>query len=159
MISSPSVSPIILLVEDSDDDAFFFSRLLKKCGYADRYIRLSDGRSALEYLAKSGLDSKESEGITDGKGAARPDLIFLDLKLPTVSGFEVLEWITAQKFAIRFDLTVLSGSDQLTDMKRAAALGASDYLVKPIRLEQLRSRLEAWQRRSGQAAASPAEMV
>ncbi len=135
---SSRLCPTILLVEDSDDDAFFFARLLKKCELPCNYVHLADGRAALEYLEKC-VSSCPLESLP-----VRPDLVFLDLKLPGVSGFEILQWLANRALETPLSVAVLSGSDQGMDISRAAALGAPDYFVKPIRLEQLRSRLEAW---------------
>jgi len=142
-MSSPPLCPTILLVEDCDDDAFFFARLLKKWGGACRYVHVSDGRAALDYLGKNAFSDRPA-GQT-----GRPDLIFLDLKLPVVTGFEILEWLVARNFTPRFEVSVLSGSDQGMDLNRADSLGVSGYFVKPLRLEQLQAQLELWQTRNG----------
>lgn len=145
--------PTLLLVEDSDDDAFFFARLLKKCDLPCNYVRMADGRAALEYLGKC-LASPQMEGVP-----VRPDLVFLDLKLPAVSGFEILHWLSGRTLEAPLSVTVLSGSDQVTDINRATALGAPNYFVKPIRLEQLRSRLESWYRQNVHSPQSSRALV
>lgn len=70
-----------------------------------------------------------------------PDLIYLDLKMPVMNGFEVLDWIRLQPFAASLRLTVLSGSDQEKDRHRAKSLGASRYLVKPVTPQDLQDDL------------------
>lgn len=128
----------VLLIEDSDDDAYFFSRLLKKSDVPHRYTRICDGRAALTYLVEC-LSSEEKIEST------RPHLIFIDLKLPVVSGFEILEWLAVRKQESSIEVAVLSGSDQQADVARATSLGAADYFVKPLALQQLRNRLDRWQ--------------
>jgi CheY-like chemotaxis protein len=132
MPESPS-RPIVLLVEDSEDDAYFFRHTVKKSGLDCQLIHVVDGGAARDYLAAA---------IASPQDAANPwpDLIFLDLKLPTFSGFEVLEWIRAQKIARELDVAVLSGSEDDSDVSRAMALGASAYYVKPVTADQLRAR-------------------
>jgi DNA-binding response OmpR family regulator len=77
-------------------------------------------------------------------GGRAPDLVFLDLKIPTFNGFEVLTWIRDQHFDPPLDVAVLSGSEHTTDVQRAHLLGATGYYVKPISIEQLRARFQNW---------------
>ena len=123
-----------MLVEDSDDDAFFFERILRKSGFQHQLLRHENGRDAMSYLEKTLIQS----------AGPRPALIFLDLKLPGVNGFELLQWMSDRGIKTLLDVTILSGSDQPEDVLRAASLGAPDYLVKPLRVEQLTERLNAW---------------
>jgi CheY-like chemotaxis protein len=137
----PRSCPHLLLVEDSDDDAFFFERILRKSGLPYALTRQDNGTAALSFLTQCARAGDDSSNC--------PDLIFLDLKLPGASGFEILQWLSVNKLPRPYKVAVLSGSDQPVDLARAASLGASDYLVKPLHLEQLQSRLQSW------AAASP----
>jgi CheY-like chemotaxis protein len=147
LMSSNSSIPLILLVEDSEDDAFFFRWTLDKCGMACDVTHSIDGAAAIEYL----------QGVLAGT-QPRPDLIFLDLKIPTFTGFEVLAWIGQQHFEPPLDVAVLSGSEHAIDVQRAHALGASGYYVKPLSVEQLRGRFEAWRtKRDDQTSAHELE--
>jgi CheY-like chemotaxis protein len=122
------------LVEDSEDDAFFFRWTMEKSGLPCEITHAMDGAAAVRYLE----DALE--------GAARiPDLVFLDLKLPTFSGFEVLEWIRTRNFSPLLDVAVLSGSEHSSDVARARALGVTAYYAKPLSVAQLRERFDAWQ--------------
>lgn len=120
----------ILLVEDSEDDLFFFKRSLKQTGVDAQLVHQPDGRSAVEYLERV-LAGNES----------MPDLMFLDLKMPAFTGFEVLEWIAQRSLLRLLPVAVLSGSEQPGDVERALALGATAYFVKPILVQQLRTRI------------------
>lgn len=128
--------PFVLLVEDSDDDAFFFRWTLEKCGLAADIVHVFEGAAAIQHLEKS-LQP----------GSRRPDLIFLDLKIPNFSGFEVLTWIRDHHFEPPLDVAVLSGSEHTMDIQRAHSLGASAYYVKPLSVEQLRARFARWHAR------------
>jgi len=121
----------ILLVEDSEDDAFFFDLALQKSGWLCARDHVIDGGQAVDYLEAS------------YKSATAPDLVFLDLKLPVLTGFEVLQWIATQDFEPRLHVVILSGSDHQADIVRARELGATDYLVKPVSPEELKKRLTA----------------
>lgn len=130
---SPS-QPVVLLVEDSEDDAFFFTRALRLAGCTHAPMHIMDGGAAIAHLAQ----------VLQGN-APTPDLVFLDLKIPTRSGFEVLEWVRMRAFGPGLDIAVLSGSEQRADVERAMALGATAYYVKPVLVQQLKTRIVAWQ--------------
>ena len=119
-------SPRVLLVEDSEDDAFFFRWTLQKCGVSCELVHVVDGGAALSHL----------KDVLNGR-IARPDLVFLDLKLPMYSGFDVLTWIKAQHFDPPLTVFILSGSEHASDVARARELVAAGYFVKPISAQQL----------------------
>lgn len=127
-------TPMVLLVEDSEDDRFFFKRALSKAQCPHELVSVVDGHEALEYLGRSTRPEASDK-------SARPDLIFLDLKLPKFSGFEVLKWLKERDLLPRLRVVVLSGSDQEKDRQLARELGAADYVVKPVQPEYLRASL------------------
>jgi CheY-like chemotaxis protein len=113
----------ILLVEDSEDDLFFFRRLLAKAGVKSPVDVATDGQQAIDHLSQA----------ISGNGGAHPPvprLIFLDLKLPLRGGFEVLDWIRAQAALAHVVVVVLSSSAETRDVVQAFKLGAQGYLVK-----------------------------
>jgi CheY-like chemotaxis protein len=115
---------VILLVEDDEHDAFFFRRALAKAGF-DLTVRLvTDGEQALQYLNGEGK-------YADRAAHPLPNVIFLDLKLPYLSGMEVLEYIQGQPAFSQIQIIVLTSSSEERDRKRAFELGAKEYLVKP----------------------------
>lgn len=146
-MSSASSRPIILLAEDSEDDAFFFRWTLQKAGLDCELIHVWNGEEAVRALARW------REAGANGRRSG-PDLIFLDLKMPTLTGFEVLEWIRQHPFDLPLDVSVLSGSEHSSDVERAKSLGASAYYTKPISAEHLRARFEAWQKSTGATPAA-----
>ena len=112
----------ILLVEDTEDDAYFFKRRLEKSGLDCTLHRVGNGAQAVAFLQKAAASQPE----------AFPQIIFLDLKMPIMNGFDVLEWLRGQPFGAQMPVVILSGSEHQNDRERAAQLGATDYLVKPI---------------------------
>ena len=129
-VNNASDNPIVLLVEDSDDDAFFFERSFAMANVSAELVRVADGGAAVKYL---------EHAATRPRNFAERCVIFLDLKLPVLGGFEVLQWIRERGLA--FEVIVLSGSDLESDITLARQLGASDYLAKPISAEAIRKRL------------------
>lgn len=108
----------VLLVEDNDDDLFFFRRLIAKAGLTLSLAVATDGQQAVEHLKHT---------MSTGHP---PRLLFLDLKLPLRGGFEVLQWVRSQPPLSGMVVVVLSSSAELRDVEQAYALGAQSYLVK-----------------------------
>ena len=119
-------TPLILLVEDSEDDAFFFERAFQKSGLACALTHVTDGGQAVKLL---------EDAVANPENL--PHTIFLDLKMPVRNGFEVLEWMRSQGFPSTLNVVVLSGSDHEADKARATQLGAAAYLVKPVKVGDL----------------------
>jgi CheY-like chemotaxis protein len=115
------MSRSILLVEDNEDDVFFFKAAAKKAGLSQGVISAGNGRDAIDTLKR----------YASGDTSVRLSLVLLDLKMPFVSGLEVLEWAQSQP-ALRFlPIVVLTSSEQEADIESAYRLGAASFLVKP----------------------------
>jgi DNA-binding response OmpR family regulator len=128
MINGQNPTMGVLLVEDSEEDIFFFKRSLAKSGVTPELFLATDGKSAVSILSNEEL-------------RARICLVFLDLKLPLMNGFDVLRWIRSEQIDPLPRIVILSGSSHTSDRVLAAELGVSDYLVKPITPEAIRERL------------------
>lgn len=119
---------IILLVEDSEDDVFFMTRAFKAAGLVTPLARVENGEKAIDYLA----------GRPPYDDRARfpfPSLVLLDLKMPFVSGFEVLRWVRSQ-YCPKVPVIVFTTSSQERDVETAYELGANAYIVKPDHAEE-----------------------
>lgn len=116
--------PTILLVEDNDDDVFAMQRGLRKTQLTYRLQVVSDGQKAMDYLSGTGA-------YVDRESCPIPTIIFLDLKLPYVDGFELLQWLRAQPMFRDIAVVVLTGSGEQSDRDRAAGLSVRAYVVKP----------------------------
>jgi CheY-like chemotaxis protein len=117
--------PPILVAEDSEDDFFFFRRALRSAGIENPLLRFRDGSELVKFL--EGIPAREI-----GPMQHEPWLLFVDITMPMMNGFELLDWIAHAKNIPKFRPVVLSGSYRTEDVNRAKALGAVDYLVKPI---------------------------
>lgn len=115
----------ILLVEDSADDVEFFVRTFKKVSPAARLHVVEDGREALDFVFCTG--SHAGRNI-----ANRPRVIFLDLKLPKVSGLEVLRRLKDDPRMRTIPIVVLSSSQEERDLIESYELGVNSYIVKPM---------------------------
>jgi CheY-like chemotaxis protein len=126
------LSRTILIVEDNEDDLFAVTRALKKARISNPVRVVTDGREAVDYLSGAGKFSDRAEFPI-------PFLIFMDLKLPGLTGFQVMEWIRDQYHLSSIAVVVLTSSDELRDHQRAQALGVRSYLVKPPTVEDLKA--------------------
>jgi DNA-binding response OmpR family regulator len=113
----------ILIVEDDENDAFFFQRTLRKIGMLNPLHNARDGQEAIDYLKGTGKFARRAE-------FPLPGLILLDLKLPFVMGLDVLKWIR-QSSELSPIVIILSSSADERDIASAYRLGANAYLVKP----------------------------
>lgn len=136
----------ILLVEDNEDDVFLMKRALKSARIFNPLQVAEDGNLAIEYLAGEGP-------FADRALFPYPAVMFLDLKLPHKSGFEVLAWLNGRRDLVRPVVVVLSSSNSPQDMEQVLALGGGLYAIKPpdAALFQRISEMFgiAWQRQLG----------
>ena len=118
----------ILLVEDSDSDARLIQRALLIAGVANHVRHIANGRQAVFYL----------QGLIETPGKAAPSVLLLDLKLPSMNGFEILSWVRQQENAFSKTLRiVLTDLNYIANVRKAYALGAHSFLGKPIGQEDL----------------------
>ena len=108
----------VVVVEDNENDAMMTTRALKNVEPPLKVTVLEDGECAVTSLT--------------GPNDIKPDLIFLDLKLPKVHGLEVLKALKLDAAARGVPVLVLSSSDEPKDIETATQLGCEGYLRKPI---------------------------
>ena len=114
----------VLLAEDSEDDAFLLTRAFQKAGVGKPVHVCRDGQEMIDYLSGA-------EKFQDRTAYPLPTMLLLDLKMPKVNGFEVLEWLRQREMSHDLRAAVLSSSDHPNDVRRAYELGAWFYFVKP----------------------------
>ena len=120
----------ILIGEDSEDDGFFLKRGFRNIGLKNPVQILTDGAKVIDYLRGEGE-------FEDRANFPFPSVLFLDIKMPRVDGFQVLEWLRDHQQCKVIPTLMFSSSDQPEDVERAYQLGANAYLEKPASLAEL----------------------
>jgi CheY-like chemotaxis protein len=114
----------VLVAEDDLGDVLLLQRAFTKAGVKQPVFFARDGQEVMDYL----------EGVPPFDNPVLyplPNLLLLDLKLPGVSGFEVLDWLRGHVRLRHLLVVVFSNSDRPEDVQRAYALGANSYIIKP----------------------------
>lgn len=117
--------PSLLVVDDNEDNRYTLTRRLKREGYSD-VTEVGDGLAALEALAQSSYD-----------------LVLLDVMMPEMNGYEVLERMQADPEMRETPVIVISAIDEIQSAVRCIEAGAEDYLPKPFNAVLLRARIRA----------------
>ena len=120
---------IILLIDDNEDDAKLTKMSLESNNIANQVIVIDDGADALEYIFCQGKYAQRD--ITD-----IPAVILLDIKLPKVSGLQILEKIRADKRTNKFPVVLLTSSTEEKDMIEGYEKGCNSYICKPVDFKQ-----------------------
>ena len=118
----------ILLVEDDKRDLELTLIALEKSQLANEVIVMRDGEQALEYLRREGAHADRTEG--------NPAVVLLDLKLPKVTGLEVLQHVRSDPALRAIPIVMLTSSQEEADVLRSYELGVNAYVVKPVAFDQ-----------------------
>lgn len=116
-----SAKPVILLVEDDDNDAFLQRRALAKIAIPVTLERALDAAQAMDYLTGPG---------PDGAQRPLPALVLCDVHLPSGDGLTFLTWLRGTKRFQKIPVIVITGSNVRTDWQTALSLGASGFIYK-----------------------------
>jgi CheY-like chemotaxis protein len=119
----------ILVAEDQPDDAFLFEHTFAGLGIVDYYIA-RDGLEIIQYLEGKAHFSNRSL-------YPYPSCLLLDLKMPRVSGFDLLEWMQRHHEHRLVPTVVISASPHPADVRRAYELGANSYFSKCTKLQDM----------------------
>ena len=122
----------VLLVEDSEDDAFFFRQAMKAVRARFPLQIVVDGPQAVAYLTGR-------EPYADRSRHPAPSLVLLDLKLPRMSGLEILAWARDEALLRDVRFVVLTSSSEEGDIRSAYEFGARHFVVKPMGMGALRN--------------------
>lgn len=114
----------VLLVEDSVDDSFLTTRVLRKAGISDIRVAL-DGQEALDLLLATDVPL--------------PEMLILDLRLPRVDGLRVFAELCSRERTKNLPVLIVTSSDDPHDREICLSLGAMAYLTKPLELATLKA--------------------
>ena len=117
--------PALLVVDDNEDNRYTLARRLKREGYAKVAVA-ENGRQALDMLDRE-----------------RFDLVLLDIMMPEMNGYQVLEHIKSNQDLREIRVIMISAVDELDSVVRCIELGADDYLPKPFNAVLLKARVDA----------------
>src|SRR5499425_3870388 len=124
-MTADASGPALLVVDDNEDNRYTLVQRLRRLGYTDVATAV-DGRHALERLRERAFD-----------------LVLLDVMMPELNGYEVLERLRADDQLRHLPVIMISAVDQLESVVRCIELGADDYLPKPFNPTLLRARVGA----------------
>lgn len=130
MPPSPNKLSNVLLIEDSEDDAFLFGHAVSEAQLGLHFEWLQGVEDAINHL-------EARRPFCDRAAHPFPDMIFTDLKMPGLDGFAFLEWQKAHAECAVIPTIVLSSSYMEADIVRAYQLGANAFMSKPCSLPDL----------------------
>lgn len=121
----------ILIVEDNPDDQVLAVRALKSASEGGSVIVLEDGQEALDFLFGDPCNDLDSLGV-----------VLLDVKLPRVSGLEVLKCIRSSPLTNWLPVVIVTSSDEPADLLEAYRLGANSFITKPINYREFTEQMK-----------------
>jgi two-component system response regulator len=115
---------IVLVADDDPNDLQLLRQAVQRNGVIVNLHEVRDGDEVLQYL-------RGENGFKDRKKHPIPDLIILDLKMPSMDGLQVLDWLRQQPECSRMPTVMLSGSGLEKDVREAYRRGVNTYFAKP----------------------------
>lgn len=128
--TQPDGKITILLVDDDPNDVLLMQRALKKAGLSYPIIHRGDGEEAIDYLSGK-------PPYSDRTKHPLPTLVLLDIKMPKMTGFDVLAWLQGQPALAKIPVVILTASVREEDQNEAEKLGAVGYRTKPVDFTEL----------------------
>ncbi len=116
--------PALLVVDDNEDNRYTLTRRLKRLGY-ENLSTAENGREALDLLAQQPFD-----------------LVLLDIMMPEVNGYEVLEQVKSDMALRNIPIIMISAVDEMESIVRCIKAGAEDHLPKPFNASLLKARID-----------------
>jgi len=130
-------SNLILLAEDSEEDELLFMNALRNSGIRNPVIVVTDGRQVIAYL------NGELQ-YADRSRFPLPRILMLDLAMPKLDGWQVLQWVRARPEFADLLVVVLTNSLRADDLQRAYRMGANSFLGKPCTSAELLNLQQAY---------------
>lgn len=131
------MNKVVLLAEDSVDDAIAFKRVLQQSGVMNPIVEVRSGTETIYYLKGIGP-------YGDRNMFPYPSVLFLDLLMTNGDGWEVLRWLQRHPEKNTMLVVVLTGAAQRDMLTQAYLTGANSFLLKPFTKPELDSLIEAW---------------
>jgi CheY-like chemotaxis protein len=135
-MDAPKQPVVIMLVDDDEGHRLLIKESFRSGGMLNQIVEMPDGQEALDYLFRRGERQ-------DPVRFPKPGLILLDIKMPKVSGYAVLEQLKADRALRAIPVIMLTSADDQVEVNRCYALGASSYIVKPVGYEEFERRVRA----------------
>ena len=129
-------SVLIMLIEDDEGHQLLIRENLRAGGIINELVEMRDGAQALDYLFRRGQ-------YQDPSRSPRPGLILLDIKMPKMDGFSVLERVKSDPQLRLIPILMLTSTDDQAEINRCYTLGANSYIVKPIQYEAFQGQIKA----------------
>lgn len=143
--SAQSMKHAVLYAEDDENDAYFMRRVFAKAGLSHSLHIVENGQLAVDYLSGKG-------DFADRTLHPMPSLVLLDVKMPYLTGLEVLRWIRKHQEFDDLAVIMLTSSNQDRDLRDAHKLGANGYLLKPANADNLIEPLRSLLSRCGETS-------
>jgi two-component system response regulator len=124
----------ILLIEDNPSDVELTKRAFQRSHIVNELVVVGDGQEALDYIWATGAYANRDGGL--------PTLTLLDLKLPKVSGLDVLRRIRGDSRTRRMPVVILTSSNEEQDLATSYDLGVNSYICKPVDFKQFATAVE-----------------
>ncbi len=118
----------ILLVEDDPGHARLIEKNLRRSNITNEIVTLTDGQQAVDYLF--------AQGAYAGRKRPSPLLVLLDLNMPVLDGYQVLERMKANEDTKRIPVVILTTTDDAREVERCYNLGCNVYITKPVDYDQ-----------------------
>ena len=135
-MTTPRQSILIMLVEDDEGHQLLIRENLRAGGIVNELIHMINGQEALDYLQRRGK-------YQDAAKSPRPGLILLDIKMPKMDGYAVLEKIKSDPQLRLIPVLMLTSTDDQLEVNRCYQLGANSYVVKPVKYVEFQERVKA----------------
>lgn len=120
----------ILLIDDDDGHALLVEDSLRAAGLRNGFTRARDGSEGWQWLSEAAANQRR-----------RPTLVLLDVSMPGLDGFEVLERLKASAALKHIPVIMLTSTDHPREIERSYLLGANAYIVKPVDFEKLHEKI------------------
>jgi CheY-like chemotaxis protein len=127
----------VLIADDDEDDAVALSATLKKAGVKNPLFAVNDGAEVIAYL-------KGDRRYSDREKFPLPAVLLLDLKMPRIGGLQVLQWLAERQQVREILIIVLTGHNDMGNLRTAYQTGARSFLTKPCRLVDVQNLIRSY---------------